>query len=140
MVSKTSYIIHFSYRGIYDCYNKLYHQKLRNHKPNRMLIEPSVRSIQYCDIPTRVLCFLGEIHNANQKVKVDLDLGITSKSNIELLKSFPYKNIDLFCKRVQCLLTQKIYKSVILGNFPKYQMSMYIMNNRTPVIFPKNSS
>lgn len=132
-----TFIIHFSYRGLYDCYNKLYHQRLLNHQPNNFLTSPTIRSMYYHDIPSRVACFLGEVDNANPKINTQLDLGIQSRTNVELLKLFEYKQLDTFIKRVKKLLNERIYARTILGPYPKTQMRMMLMNNRKPIDFTK---
>lgn len=120
------FIIHFSYRGIYDCYNKTYNQKLKNHADiNDIMINPEIISTKINEIPSRIMCYISALQNCVKKVNPLLNLRIESKTNLELLKNFEYQNIELFSKRIKKLIEQNIFITLPIIQAPKAETKIF---------------
>ncbi len=116
------FLIHFSYRGIYDCYYKYKYQNLINHndiKNKFNICNENIKSLYINQVPSRILVYLGEINNKNTHVDINIILPIIKKSQYELYKLFDnttQENIDLFIKRIKNLEKYEIYKNIIIIN------------------------
>lgn len=116
------FLIHFSYRGIYDCYYKYKYQKLINHNDKDLQSAPSIcninlKSIYLTQIPSRILVYLGEINNKNTHVDINIILPIIKKSQYELYKLFDNtteEEHNLFIKRIKNLEKYEFYKDILI--------------------------
>ena len=115
------FLIHFSYRGIYDCYYKYSYQKLLNHndKDTKInIINQNIKSLYIHQLPSRILVYLGEINNKNQNIEINIILPIISKNQFHLYTLFENDTInrDLFIKNIKILEKYQIYKDIIITN------------------------
>jgi hypothetical protein len=119
-------ILHFSYRGIYDCYFKLFHQKMKTHDDRqiankRAILSSSTRSFPLSQIPSRILCYAGELCNRNPKKMhpLGITMGITSTTNYDLLQRLLAEvhhpeEIELFVRRVKEICHLRLYHNALL--------------------------
>lgn len=132
------FLIHFSYRGIQDCYYKCMYQNLINHKDVHLILFNNNNKLKICDktiqnikvneLPSRVLVFLGEIYNKNNDFQINIILPIFEKSQYELYELFDKdenNNKLLFIERVIQLMKLELYKNTIL---PNNNIKNYIKN------------
>jgi len=117
-------LIHFSYRGIYDCYFKLYHQKMKTHDDAHLankgtFLDRRVRTFPLREIPSRILCYLGEVCNRNPKAGARWRLGLQSTTDAEMLHRLLAEEgggdkLSIFVARVEALLQMRIYQNILL--------------------------
>ncbi len=119
------FLIHFSYRGIYDSYYKFIFQQLPNHNDlnlveNKMnILNKNINGININKLPSRISVFLGEVCNQNQDIQINIILPIFQKSQINIYKLFDQNNkeiFELYVKRIQQLLKLQLFKDIILPN------------------------
>jgi hypothetical protein len=119
------FLIHFSYRGIYDCYYKYTYQKLLNHtdKDSKInIINQNIKNCYLSQLPSRILVYLGEINNKNEDIQLNIQLNIKEKSQLNLydlidnLYKINKRDKELFINRIQYLLSLEIYKNIIIIN------------------------
>ncbi len=136
------FLIHFSYRGIQDCYYKYIYQNLINHKDVHLhlakfkICDKNIQTIRVNELPSRVLVFLGELNNKNNDFQINITLPITQKSQYELYdlidKEENNKNTKLlFINRLQKIIQlQKDNKLQICQNIilPNGSIKNYIKN------------
>ncbi len=133
------FLIHFSYRGIQDCYYKCMYQNLINHKDDYLnlaklkICDKNIQNIKVNELPSRVLVFLGEINNKNNDFQTNIILPIFQKSQYELYDLFDKdknNNKLLFIKRVEEINKLHLYKNVMLtnGNVKNYIKNISLHN------------
>lgn len=117
-----AFIIHFSYRSIYDCFMKFNYQKLFNHIDinidKKSFLSSNIKQFKIKNIPSRIMCFICEINNANKKENININLNIQSKTNLDyLFKLSKNFDLDIFCNRINKLLEINIFNNIIHNNF-----------------------
>jgi hypothetical protein len=143
------FLIHFSYRGIQDCYYKCIYQNLINHKDAHLnlykykLCNNEIEKIKINELPSRVLVFLGEICNKNIDLQINIILPIFQKTQYELYELFDnkednYKN--LFINRILQIIKLDLYKNIFLpNNNIKNYIKNISLNNNIIIKFEKNN-
>jgi hypothetical protein len=141
------FLIHFSYRGIYDSYYKFIYQKLPNHNDINLyeakmnILNKSINGININKLPSRISVFLGEVCNQNQDIQMNITLPIFQKSQINIYTLFDPIDKDIFklyIKRIQQLLKLELFKDITLPNMniKKFIKTQSLQRNRN-IIFEK---
>jgi hypothetical protein len=141
------FLIHFSYRGIYDSYYKFTYQKLLNHYDlnlveNKMnILNKNINGININKLPSRISVFLGEVCNQNQDIQINIILPIFQKSQINIYTLFDQNNkeiFELYVKRIQQLLKLQLFKDIILPNMNiKNHIRIQSLQYNRNIIFDK---
>ena len=128
-------LLHFSYRGIYDCYLKWRHQKMKTHQDDHIrasggdaFLNREIRTFPLHEIPTRILCYLAEISNRNPKRRFAWNLGVEAVTDLELLQTLFQRDTQretIFVARIEALLRMNLFKNLLL---PPHGIKNYIKN------------
>lgn len=144
LFSNDCFIIHFSYRNLYDGYYKTYFQHIKNHEDTHLnkvdFINHDVKEITCNKIPSRIITYLGEIENKNTHVYIPLHLPIQSRTNLELLESFEEhkEKFELFVKRFHYMRSLHLFVSLHISNkFIKKTIIDYSKYIRFTIPFPE---
>ncbi len=127
------FLIHFSYRGIQDCYYKCMYQNLINHKDNHLTLDKfkicnqNIKSIKVNELPSRVLVFLGEIYNKNNHFQINIILPILQKIQYELYEFIDKNNQDKINNEFKLLFINRLQKIMELQKNKKLQLEQNII-------------
>ncbi len=140
------FLIHFSYRGIQDCYYKCMYQNLINHKDLHLhhyklkICDENIKILKVNELPSRILVFLAEINNKNNDFQINITLPIFQKTQYELYTLFDNNNNKklLFIKRIEEISKLKLYQNILLQNGSvKNYIKNISLNNHTIIQFQK---
>ncbi len=130
------FLIHFSYRGIQDCYYKCVYQNLINHKDNHLILlnnnkykfcNQNIKSIKVNELPSRVLVFLGELYNKNNNFQINIILPILQKIQYELYEFIDKNNQDKINNEFKLLFINRLQKIMELQKNKKLQLDQNII-------------
>lgn len=122
--SPEAFLIHFCYRGVYDCFNKTASQAFESYNDQKLrhdFLDKTLPHMHIRDIPSRVLVYVAELDNANVKVDCSgLTLNLKNKTNVGLLQ----EHVDparfaAFEAKVQCIRNFRFTSDLVLGWNPK---------------------
>jgi hypothetical protein len=131
------FIIHFSFRGMYDAYLKPKHQKIMDYLDEKMtnLCDFSINKILFRNLPQRFIIYDGEISHKQKIIEnFDVELNIKSKSNINYLnKLIDFDEYIIFENKFMIFNKMNLFKDLVLTDGPKVEIMEYCIkyNNLT---------
>lgn len=141
-------LLHFSYRGIYDCYFKLFHQKMGTHNDlqisdKRAILSPAVRFMPISQVPSRILCYAGELCNRNPKKAHPLGISLGNLQHAthedllnQLLEEEDQEGLSLFVRRVKAICQLEIYRGTLLPSHGiKHHLKTLVLYSKKRIHF-----